>query len=151
MNPLFDQVELSRLPAVVRELVEMMGLRKAMRLVDVFGGTTFPVPKRQTRLGELRFAALASVIGAEAAEALIKRFGGTDLYIPRCAKVLRDTRDAAIIREYEEITRSVSGNEAVQRLARKHQVSDRLIFTILKRVPESTVQVGGTVQLKLLM
>ena len=44
----------------------------------------------------------------------------------------------------------MSGNEAVQRLARTHRLSDRHIFNILKRMPESTVQVGGAVQLKLL-
>lgn len=150
MKPQLDQVELSRLPAVARELAEVTGPRNAMRLVEAFGGTTFPVPKRETRLGELRFAALASVIGREAAEALVKRFGGTDLYIPRCADALRGARDAAICREYDELVASMSGNEAVQRLARQHQLSDRHIFNILKRVPESTVQVGGTVQLKLL-
>lgn len=146
----FDHVELSQLPAVARELAEVIGLRNAMRLVEAFGGTTFPVPKRETRLGELRFATLASVIGVEAADALVKRFGGTDLYIPRCVDALRGARDAAIIREYEEITKTASGNEAVQRLARQHQLSDRHIFNILKRVPESTVNVGGSVQLSLL-
>lgn len=150
MKPQFDHVELSQLPAVARELAEVIGMRNAMRLVDAFGGTTFPVPKRETKLGELRFATLASVIGPEAADALVKRFGGTDLYIPRCVEALRGARDAAICAEYDRLVQTMSGNEAVQRLARQHQLSDRHIFNILKRVPESTVQVGGAVQLKLL-
>lgn len=145
-----DHVDLSHLPAVAQDLALVIGLRNTMRLVEAFGGTTFPVPKRETKLGELRFATLASVIGAEAAEALVRRYGGTDLYFPRCVDALRRLRDASIIREYEEITKTASGNEAVQRLARQHQLSDRHIFNILKRVPESEVQVGGAVQLKLL-
>jgi len=45
---------------------------------------------------------------------------------------------------------TMSGNEAVQRLARTHRLSDRRVFDILKREPVTTVNVGGAVQLKLL-
>jgi hypothetical protein len=44
----------------------------------------------------------------------------------------------------------MSGNEAVQRLARTHRLSDRRVFDILKRTPMTTINVGGAVQLKLL-
>lgn len=150
MKPQLDQMELSQLPAVARELAEVTGLRNAMRLVEAFGGTTFPVPKRETKLGELRFNVLADVVGVEAADAMVRRFNGTDLYIPRCAEALRNARDAAICGEYDRLTTSMSGNEAVQRLARAHRLSDRRIFDILKSTPVPTVNVGGAVQLKLL-
>lgn len=140
----------SHLPVVAQELAEAVGLPKALRLVETLGGTTFPVPKRETKQGELRFAVLADVVGVEAAEVLVRRYGSTDLYIPKCAEALRRLRDAAICREYDALIKSVSGNEAVQRLARSHRLSDRQIFNILKREPVSTVNVGGAVQLRLL-
>lgn len=147
----------SYLPAVAQELAEAVGLPKALRLVETLGGTTFPVPKRETKQGELRFAVLADVVGVEAAEVLVRRYGSTDLYIPKCAEAMRRLRDAAIIQEYDALIRKdmngrkgISGNEAVQRLARSHRLSDRQIFNILKREPVSTVNVGGAVQLKLL-
>jgi Mor family transcriptional regulator len=80
----------------------------------------------------------------------VRRYGSTDLYIPRCAEALRRARDAVICREYDRLIQTMSGNEAVQRLARTHRLSDRHIFNILKRMPESTINVGGAVQLKLL-
>jgi hypothetical protein len=143
-------VDLEQLPATARDIAQAIGLPKALRLVEQLGGTTFPVPKRETKLGELRFAVLAGVIGVEAAEILVRRYGSTDLYVPRCADALRRTRDAGIIREYEQLIHTMSGNEAVQRLARSHRLSDRRIFDILKSTPVPTLNVGGAVQLRLL-
>ncbi|MDP3427014.1 MAG: Mor transcription activator family protein [Humidesulfovibrio sp.] len=149
-TPVLEQAELSSLPATARDMAQVIGLRKTLRLVETLGGTTFPVPKRETRLGELRFNVLAEVVGVEAAEVLVRRYGSTDLYIPRCADALRHARDAGIIREYEQLIGTMSGNEAVQRLARSHSLSDRRIFDILKSTPMATVNVGGAVQLSLL-
>ena len=149
-NPILENTELESLPATARDMAQVIGLRKALRLVEQLGGTTFPVPKRETKLGELRFNVLADVVGVDAAEILVRRYGSTDLYIPRCADALRRARDASIIREYERLTESMSGNEAVQRLARTHSLSDRRVFDILKTTPMPTVRVGGSVQLKLL-
>jgi len=145
-----EPLAIDTLPATARELAQLIGMQKALHLVETLGGTTFPVPKRETKLGELRFNVLADVVGVEAADAMVRRFHGTDLYIPRCAEALRNARDAAICAEYDRLTTSMSGNEAVQRLARAHRLSDRHIFNILKRMPVTTVNVGGAVQLSLL-
>lgn len=145
-----ESLAVDTLPATARELAQLIGLQKALRLVETLGGTTFPVPKRETKLGELRFNVLADVVGVEAADAMVRRFSGTDLYIPRCAEALRNARDAAICAEYDRLIQTMSGNEAVQRLARTHRLSDRHIFNILKREPVTTVNVGGAVQLSLL-
>jgi len=149
-NPSLERASLEQLPATVRDMAEVIGLRKTLYLVETLGGTTFPVPKRETKLGELRFNVLADVIGVDAADILVRRYGSTDLYIPRCAEALRRARDTAICREYDRLIQTMSGNEAVQRLARTHSLSDRRVFDILKRVPMTTVNVGGAVQLSLL-
>lgn len=149
-NPTLGQMDLDQLPSMARELAESIGMTKTLRLVEILGGTTFPVPKRETKLGELRFATLAQVIGVDAAVVLVRRYGSTDLYIPRCADALRRARDVAICREYDQLIESMSGNQAVQRLARTHRLCDRRIFDILKQTPVPTLNVGGAVQLKLL-
>lgn len=149
-NPTLEHANLENLPATARDMAQAIGLRKALRLVQLLGGTTFPVPKRETKLGERRFATLAQVVGVEAAEILVQRYGSTDLYIPRCADALRLARDTAIIREYDRLIQTMSGNAAVQRLARTHRLSDRRIFDILKNTPAPTLNVGGAVQLTLL-
>jgi len=149
-NPQFEQLDLASLPATARDMAQAIGLRKALRLVEVLGGTTFPVPKRETKLGEMRFAVLAGVVGVDAAEVLVRRYGSTDLYIPRCADALRRVRDTAICREYDRLIQTMSGNQAVQRLARANSLCDRRIFDILKQTPVPTLNVGGTGQLRLL-
>ncbi|KAF0234321.1 MAG: hypothetical protein FD177_877 [Desulfovibrionaceae bacterium] len=53
-------------------------------------------------------------------------------------------------RTYDLLIQAMSGNEAVQRLARTHCLSDRRVFDILKRTPMTMVNVGGAMQLKLL-
>lgn len=65
------------------DVVPVVGQDVAAELVRQLGGTTFPVPKRQSRQGELRYRMLAEVVGEEAADLLVYHYGGSDLYIPR--------------------------------------------------------------------
>ncbi|OLN30427.1 hypothetical protein DVDV_0627 [Desulfovibrio sp. DV] len=124
------------LPASVAELVELIGLDTAMKLVRTLGGTTFPVPKRQTRLGELRFNMLADVVGLDAADALVKHFGGGELYVPRCAAALQAVRDAEINDYFvAETNKGRSSAEVVFHLARRYKLSDRRVWLILKTAP----------------
>jgi Mor family transcriptional regulator len=133
--------ERHNLPASVQELVDLIGLQKAMKLVRSLGGTTFPVPKRQTRLGELRYNMLADVVGVEEADTLVAHFGGGELYIPRCAAALQAARDAEI-NEYfvVETNKGRSSAEVVFRLARRYKLSDRRIWNILKTLPRADAQ-----------
>ena len=124
------------LPASVAELVDLIGLDKAMKLVKTLGGTTFPVPKRQTSLGEVRYNVLADVVGVDAADALVKRFGGDELYVPRCAAALQAARDAEINEAFVAGTRAGrSAADVVFSLARRYKLSDRRVWDILKEVP----------------
>jgi Mor family transcriptional regulator len=124
------------LPASVQELVDLIGLQKAMKLVRSLGGTTFPVPKRQTKLGELRYNMLADVVGVDAADALVRHFGGGELYVPRCAAALQAARDAEINAYFvAETNKGRSSAEVVFHLARRYKLSDRRIWNVLKTVP----------------
>ena len=127
------------LPTSVAELVDLIGLQTAMKLVRRLGGTTFPVPKGQTPQGRRRYDMLADVVGSEAADAIVKRYGGDDLYIPRCAAALQAARDAEINDYFvTETNKGRSSAEVVFYLARRYKLSDRRIWLILKTLPEKS-------------
>ncbi len=121
------------MPAMAREIAGLIGMPDTLRLVEALGGTTFPVPKRENRMGELRFNLLEQAVGVKAADILCKQYGGTNLYIPRCADALRRARDTEIIRLFDaEIRTGRTGTEVVAELALRYRLSDRRIWLILK-------------------
>ncbi|ADP87634.1 Mor transcription activator domain protein [Nitratidesulfovibrio vulgaris RCH1] len=123
------------LPAAAREIAALVGLPKTLQLVERLGGTTFPVPKRATKVGELRYFMLADVVGVEAADLLCRHYGGTNLYVPRCAEALRKARDAEIVATFDRETKEKSASAVVAELALRYRLSDRRIWLILKEVP----------------
>ena len=108
-------------------------------LVAALGGTTFPVPKNQRRLGQVRYEALAEVIGVDGADALTRHFGGEILSIPKCEAALRELRDRAVRAEFDTITRDHPAVHAVTQLARKYRLTDRHIWRLLNRVDRETL------------
>ena len=81
------------LPETIQQIAGLIGLPRTLELVAALGGTTFPVPKNQRRLGQVRYEALAEVIGVDGADALTRHFGGEILSIPKCEAALRELRD----------------------------------------------------------
>jgi Mor family transcriptional regulator len=130
------------LPQQVREIARVVGLPGALRLVDELGGTTWEFAKGANRIGEIRVAALADILGEEAAAVLTRHMGGEKIYIPRCSTALRSLRDAEIHRQFEQAVREgVTANTVVAELARAYKLSDRRIWLILKQPPaESSTQ-----------
>lgn len=121
------------LPTTIQTLSALIGLPKTLRLVEELGGTTFPVAQGKTRAGEIRFAALAEVVGEEAASRIAKHFASEKLYIARCADALRLMRNRAICEEYDAISAEHGSPTAVVQLALKYRLSDRQIEKILKQ------------------
>uniref|UniRef100_B8DKX5 Mor transcription activator domain protein n=1 Tax=Nitratidesulfovibrio vulgaris (strain DSM 19637 / Miyazaki F) TaxID=883 RepID=B8DKX5_NITV9 len=121
------------MPAMAREIAGLIGMPDTLRLVEALGGTTFPVPKRGNKLGELRFCMLEQAVGVKAAEILCQQYGGTNLYIPRCADVLRKIRNAELIGFFDAYAgEGKSGKNVVAELALKYKLSDRRVWEILK-------------------
>jgi hypothetical protein len=132
MNTLHT-VAANTLPDAARELAAIIGMPKTIKLVEALGGTTFPVPKRATKAGEVRFWALSDAVGDDAAQKLCQHYGGVKLYIPRCTEALRNARDRAIIQQFDQETaKGRSGAEVVMELAMQYRLSDRRIWIILK-------------------
>ncbi len=128
----FDDVQ-HLLPESARLLVDLIGLRYTMKLVEALGGTTFPVALRKSRQGEIRYEMLAEVVGVDAANILTRHFGGDMLYIPLCKVALRELFYRDVRAEFDTITREFSAIHAVASLASKHRMSDRQIWRVLKK------------------
>lgn len=126
------------LPPSVENIIRLIGLPKTQRLVEQLGGTSFPVAKAQTKLGQIRYELLAEVVGTTAADQLTAEYGGEVLYIPNCKAAARAARDAAIHARFDQLVRELSSNEAVSLLAREYQLSDRRVWDILKVLPEAS-------------
>lgn len=130
-------IQLVDLPESAQNLVRLIGMPKTLRLVDHLGGTTFPVAKGLTRMGQARYELLAEVVGMDAADTLTAEYGGEPLYIPNCKDALRRVRDRGIHSRFDALVKAgYSANGAVAELAREHKLSDRRIWDILKVLPE---------------
>lgn len=124
----------SRLPRMVRDIADRLGLPAALELVEKLGGVTLPIPMRQSLRGETRYCFLVDKLGAELAGALCREYGGTDLYVPNCRQTLIDERNAALNRDRDELAKKgVSERKIVATLALQYRISDRNVWRILKR------------------
>ncbi|MGD1823730.1 DNA transposition protein [Chromobacterium violaceum] len=121
------------LPEMAQLIATLIGLPKALRLIEAWGGTTFPISKNKRRDGQIRYEALAEVIGVDAADIMTRHFGGEVLAIPRCASALREVRDRMIRAEFDDETRTHPASHAVGLLARRYQMTERNVWMVLKK------------------
>lgn len=126
------------LPEMAKLIATLIGLPKALKLVEAWGGTTFPVSKNKRREGQIRFEALADVVGVDAAEILTRHFGGEVLSIPRCAAAMREVRDRMIRAEFDQETLQHTAVFAVNQLARRYHMTERNVWMVLKRADQGT-------------
>ncbi len=73
---------------------------------------------------------IAELCGVENAFKIARKFGGTRPYIPKLDDITREIRDARIRADYD------SGNFTAAQLARKHDLTERMIFYILGVEPD---------------
>ncbi|MCG8993238.1 DNA transposition protein [Laribacter hongkongensis] len=121
------------LPEMAKLIAELIGLPKALKLIEAWGGTTFPVSKNKRREGQIRYEALAEVVGVDAANILTCHFGGEVLSIPRCAVAMREIRDRMIRAEFDQATCDMPAVHAVNQLARRYQMTERNVWMVLKK------------------
>lgn len=120
-------VALSDLPQSAIDLITLISLTAAVRLIESMPGIKFPVPKGEDNNSEgaARFSMLVDVVGDIAARVLVKHYGGTDMYIPSCKKAMQRVRDRQIVADYD-------AGMSVFDLAIKYRLSYRRIEVILK-------------------
>ena len=111
----------SQLPQSLTSVVAAIGLPDTQKLMQVYGGTRIFIPRR---LGDQH--KLTNLLGIVQARRLSHHFGGERLLIARGAKAVRYRRNAEIVRRY-------GAGESVASLARRHQLTERQIYTILAK------------------
>ena len=104
----------------VAQLIEVLGLPDALKLVSHFGGGSVYLP-HPSRLREGN--AIAAAIGRPAATKLCAEWPQLDVMVPRLAAELRRIRDRAIRRERATLS--------VTRLAWKYQTTERHVYRVL--------------------
>lgn len=115
-------IDLDRLPGRVAELADVVGLRAALILVELRGGTRLAVPKKPAP-GHW----LVEHIGVEALDKLCRYYGGETIEIDRCAAALRAGLEANILRDYEN-------GASNSQLARRYNYTERGIRKLRRRL-----------------
>ncbi len=127
------------LPAVIQEIIRLIGHGKAMALVREFGGQELRIPKAE---GNDTWAALVEVIGEVATVALARVYGGADpIYIALCTRALLADRNRRMIARYDQLLKDGhSGRGAVSVIVREFRpISNRQVEKIVNSaIPEPT-------------
>lgn len=118
------------LPAVIQEIIRIIGHGRAMTLVREFGGQNLRLPKGE---GSDTWAALAETIGDRATRALCAEFGGEEVYIALCDRALKHDRNRKMIARYEKLLAQGHGSRgAVSVLVREFRpISNRQVENII--------------------
>ena len=119
MSVPLDRLDNDALPLGIREIVEVIGERATLALVDRHGGGEVLVP---TRLRD--DDPLIGLLGAEAAAAFVARFAGGRVYIAKLDRAARALRN-------REIVGAHARGCPVAVIARHHGLSDRQVWAIL--------------------
>lgn len=77
------------------------------------------------------FQELAAIVGEEKTRLLCKELGRVVIYIPKLAGIKRDGRNAEIRRRFDELTKELSANKAVDLLVAAFGLSNRTIEEIV--------------------
>ena len=135
---------LEHLPENVRQIWHALGghekgrMQDLWRILQAYGGQSLCIP---STLPAQRHHPLRRRLGARCTAKLVAAFGGTPLYVPSCARVLTKLRQRNIIELFtRETTRGLSSTAAVGNLARKHGLSDRQVWNILKKTASAPAQ-----------
>ena len=106
-------------------------LRQFWRLLHAFGGQSIRVPRNLPRD---KGHALRKKLGVACLRKLMAVYGGTNIYVPRCTALMNRLRQRNIIKDFSHSTRrGSSSTAAVASLARRHGISDRRVWQILKK------------------
>lgn len=111
-------------------------LPATLQLVEHFGGLTLRLPVGAREAGQQMLADLARRIGPEAAQILARHYAVTPLYVPNCKPVLLRARDAALLKDRQQLARQgLTERRIVQCLALRYHITERHVWTIFKKPP----------------
>ncbi len=127
-------VDHANLPKSAQNLIALIGLPSALRLVDTHGGCTLNLYNSETSIERM-----AATVGRANAQALLKFYGSTPFTVPMCMHALKAVRNAEILAEFDRLTmkEKLSARSAVMQITRRFtpHIHERTIWRILKTPP----------------
>ncbi|WP_301181602.1 Mor transcription activator family protein [Thalassolituus sp. UBA3500] len=125
-----EHIEQNLLPESIRDIIDLVGISAALRIVEERGGIRLYVPKTPAVNHWL-----SDLIGLDNMTALVNVYAGEEIEIPRCAAALKAIKDHEI----------ATAEGSVTELARRYGYTERGIRKIRRRVEEQ----GGVDQMGL--
>lgn len=113
------EIDIDQLPQSAAEIVEVVGVEAALRLVEAWGGIRLYVPQQMPE-----DHLLVSTLGRAEADQLADRYGGETVQIPRCLHALRAVRNGRIRAERHD-----GASPAL--LALRYRLTERQVYSIL--------------------
>lgn len=123
---------INHLPDNARQIWRALNdMQQFWGVLHAFGGQSIRVPRK---VPKDRTHPLRKTLGLKCLRKLMATFGGTSLYVPRCTALVTRLRQHEIITGFSRSTgRGSSSTAAVSSLARRHGISDRRVWQILKK------------------
>lgn len=118
------EIDIDQLPQSAAEIVDVVGVEAALRLVEAWGGVRLYVPQQMPK-----DHLLVSTLGREEADELAARYGGESIQVPRCLHALRAVRNTRMRRE-----RARGDSPAL--LALRYRLTERQVYSILANTAE---------------
>lgn len=115
--------DIDYLPPSLKELVDVIGLTAAQKLVSAYGGTRLVVPMKMPESHPL-----AQLLGLEAARKLSAHYAHERMDVPVALAAIRAVRDQTIRDEHRE-------GVSARRLALRFQLTERRVWEILAGAP----------------
>ncbi|MDT8428511.1 MAG: Mor transcription activator family protein [Pseudomonadales bacterium] len=134
-QPETDQLDTQDMPAVVREIADVIGISHALRIVQAYAGTRVYIPDQ---VGTDHH--LAELLPRDALDKLSAHYARESVVIPVCAKAVRSARD-------KEISRQQAAGMSVAALARRYALTERQIYSILARQQATSTNPAPQLQL----
>lgn len=116
----------------LEQLVDLVGIAAALRLVEKRGGTHFYVPL-PTRIAIHHH--LAVEMGLEPARRLAAAYPAQHVMVPRGAPMLRRRRDIALLEDCKSMS--------ITAVARKYEMTERNVYFRLERGLENLPELPG--------
>lgn len=126
-HTLKDLVE-ELLPQSIQELIDIVGIKAALIIVEERGGIRLPVPV-EVNQGHWLYTA----IGKEAFTALVEYYAGEEIEIPRCSTAMRAIKD-------HHIAAAANQGASNAELAREFGYTERGIRKLRRRVEKHQKQ-----------
>lgn len=117
----WDEWNSEELPKTLLEVIEVIGVSAALRLVEGWGGLRLYVPQPESITFDHE---LAKRLGYEEAVALCEIFAREKLDVPRCKAAARAARDRRMLREHD-------AGDSARLLAARHGLTERQVWRIL--------------------